>query len=207
MSDAEERAVEGDSQEGVAETGAGEGVVESATEESSVADDVVEAGTEESSVAGERKHRAHRLSRAAHRREVNRTSHKILHDARKQLGRRLLKLVGCLVFALLIIRIIPGLENAFEDLKNVSLEWVIFALAVETMSEVGYVVSWRGILDPEDLLAGRTRGVDLGARVAWAQLGGGMIVPGGTWRAWASAPGCCTASACRWKTSPSGSSC
>ncbi len=125
-------------------------------------------------------HHRHRLSRAAHRREVNRTSHKILHDARKQLGRRLLKLLGFLVLALLVVKVIPGLESAFEDLKNVSIEWVVFALAIETISEVGYVISWRGILDPENLLAGRTRGVGLGARVAWAQLGGGMIIPGGT---------------------------
>lgn len=121
-----------------------------------------------------------RLSHAARHRERNRTSRKLLHEARGQLGKRLLKLVGFLVFALLIVKVIPGLEAAFEDLKNVSVDWVIFALAIETVSEVGYVVSWRGILDPENLLAGRTRGVGLGSRVAWAQLGGGMIIPGGT---------------------------
>ena len=53
-------------------------------------------------------------------------------------------------------------------------------MAVETVSEIGYVVSWRGILDPDDLLRADGRGKHLGARVAWAQLGGGMIVPGGT---------------------------
>jgi uncharacterized membrane protein YbhN (UPF0104 family) len=114
------------------------------------------------------------------RRERNRTSRKLLHDARGQLGKRLLKLIGFLVFALLIVKVIPGLEKAFEDLKSVSLRWVVFALAIETISQFGYVVSWRGILDPENLLDGRTRGVGLGSRVAWAQLGGGMIIPGGT---------------------------
>ena len=53
-------------------------------------------------------------------------------------------------------------------------------MAVETASEIGYVFSWRGILDPDDLLRQDGRGKHLGARVAWAQLGGGMIVPGGT---------------------------
>jgi uncharacterized membrane protein YbhN (UPF0104 family) len=125
-------------------------------------------------------HRAHRLSRLARHREKDRTSRRLLHEARGQLGKRLLKLVVFLVFALLIVKVIPGLEKAFQDLKNVSVSWIIFALAIETVSEVGYVVSWRGILDPDNLLAGRTRGVGLGARVAWAQLGGGMIIPGGT---------------------------
>lgn len=122
----------------------------------------------------------HRFSLAPRHRERDRTSRKLLHEARGQLGKRLLKLIGFLVFALLIVKVIPGLESAFEDLKNVSIDWVIFALAIETISEVGYVVSWRGILDLENLLAGRTRGIGLGARVAWAQLGGGMIIPGGT---------------------------
>jgi uncharacterized protein (TIRG00374 family) len=53
-------------------------------------------------------------------------------------------------------------------------------MAVETLSEIGYVVSWRGILDPDNLLRQGDRGKHLGARVAWAQLGGGMVVPGGT---------------------------
>jgi uncharacterized protein (TIRG00374 family) len=53
-------------------------------------------------------------------------------------------------------------------------------MAVETLSEIGYVVSWRGILDPDNLLRQGDRAKHLGARVAWAQLGGGMVVPGGT---------------------------
>ena len=67
-----------------------------------------------------------------------------------------------------------------ENLKGVSASWVVGAMAVETLSECGYIVSWRGILDPDDLLRAEGRGRHLGARVAWAQLGGGMIVPGGT---------------------------
>ena len=54
------------------------------------------------------------------------------------------------------------------------------AMAVETLSEIGYVISWRGILDPDNLLRQEGRGKQLGGGVAWAQLGGGMVVPGGT---------------------------
>lgn len=109
-----------------------------------------------------------------------RRTRSLLREARGQLGRRALKLIGFLVFAYLILKLVPGLEKALEDLQSVTLGWVLAAMAVETLSEIGYVISWRGILDPEDLLSQGGRGKHLGARVAWAQLGGGMLVPGGT---------------------------
>jgi uncharacterized membrane protein YbhN (UPF0104 family) len=108
-----------------------------------------------------------------------RTRH-LLHEARGHLTKRALKLIGFVVFVYLILKVVPGLEKALEDLKEVRIQWVIGAMAVETLSEVGYVVSWRGILDPDHLLHEDGRGKHLGARVAWAQLGGGEIVPGGT---------------------------
>jgi uncharacterized membrane protein YbhN (UPF0104 family) len=111
-----------------------------------------------------------------HRRRTGR----LLVEVRAHLTKRALRLVGFVVFVYLFLRLIPGLEKALEDLKNVRLQWVIGAMAVETASEIGYVFSWRGILDPDDLLRQDGRGRHLGARVAWAQLGGGMIVPGGT---------------------------
>ncbi len=114
------------------------------------------------------------------KRERLRRTRRLLREARAHLTRRALRLVGFLAFAYLFLKLIPGFEKALQDLKNVELSWVIGAMAVETCSEIGYVVSWRGILDPEDLLAEGDRGKHLGARVAWAQLGGGMIVPGGT---------------------------
>ena len=104
----------------------------------------------------------------------------LLHDARGHLRGRALKLIGFLVFAYLFLKLVPGLEKSLESLKNVHLEWVVAALAVETLSEAGYVVSWRGIIDPENLL-GRIEGSrHVGAETAWSQLGGGMLVPGGT---------------------------
>jgi uncharacterized membrane protein YbhN (UPF0104 family) len=109
-----------------------------------------------------------------------RRTRQALHDARGHLSHRALRLIGFVVFVILFLKLIPGFEKALKDLQNVSLGWVVGAMAVETLSEVGYVVAWRGILDPDNLLGQDGRGKHLGARVAWAQLGGGMVVPGGT---------------------------
>src|SRR2546423_3762129 len=110
---------------------------------------------------------------------LRRTRH-ALAEARKHLGHRALRLLGFVLFVYVFLKLIPGLEKALKDLQNVKFEWVVGAMAVETVSEIGYVVSWRGILDPDNLLRKDGRGKHLGARVAWAQLGGGMVVPGGT---------------------------
>jgi uncharacterized membrane protein YbhN (UPF0104 family) len=115
----------------------------------------------------------------AKKERLRRTRH-ALHDARSHLSHRALRLIGFVVFVILFLKLIPGFEKALKDLQNVSLGWVVGAMAVETLSEIGYVVSWRGILDPDNLLRQDGRGKHLGARVAWAQLGGGMVVPGGT---------------------------
>src|SRR5207247_10663445 len=95
-------------------------------------------------------------------------------------GHRWLRRSAFVVSAYLVLKLIPGLENALKSLGAVRAEWIIGALAVETLSESGYAVSWRAILDPERLLEQGGRGKRLATRVAWAQLGGGMIVPGGT---------------------------
>jgi uncharacterized membrane protein YbhN (UPF0104 family) len=113
------------------------------------------------------------------RERLGRTRH-MLQAARGHLTHRALRLIGFVAFVVLFLKLIPGFQKALTDLQNVSFQWVIGAMAVETLSEIGYVVAWRGILDPDDLLRQDGRGKHLGARVAWAQLGGGMIVPGGT---------------------------
>ena len=48
------------------------------------------------------------------------------------------------------------------------------------MSETGFVLSWRSVVDPEDLLSRKGGGRRTGIRAAWAQLGGGTLVPGGS---------------------------
>src|ERR1700722_4807121 len=102
-----------------------------------------------------------------------------LADAKGQLGRRALKLVGYLAVAYLIVRLIPSLRQALRDLEHVRWEWVVAALALELVSEIGFVASWRAIVDPEDVLARDGRGGRTATPAAWAQIGGGRLVPGG----------------------------
>ena len=107
-------------------------------------------------------------------------SRRALRIARGHLRKRLLKLAGYLVVVYLVVKLLPGLEEALKSLERVSWEWVVAAAAVEVLSETGFVTSWRAIVDPEDLLSRDGRGERMGTRVAWAQLGGGMLVPGGS---------------------------
>src|SRR5258708_6485469 len=103
-----------------------------------------------------------------------------LADAKGQLAHRALKLVGYLAVAYLIVRLIPSLREALRDLERVRWQWVVAALAVELFSEIGFVASWRAIVNPDDVLASDGRGERTATRAAWAQLGGGMLVPGGS---------------------------
>jgi uncharacterized membrane protein YbhN (UPF0104 family) len=103
-----------------------------------------------------------------------------LGDAKKHLQKSALKLVGYLAAAYLVLRLIPTLEEALHSLEHVSWEWLVGAIAIEVVSEMGFVVSWRGVVDPERVLERDGRGRRVDQRVAWAQLGGGLIVPGGS---------------------------
>jgi uncharacterized membrane protein YbhN (UPF0104 family) len=103
-----------------------------------------------------------------------------LGDAKKHLRKSAIKLVGYLVAAYLVLRLIPTLEQALHSLAHVSWEWIVGAIAIEVVSETGFVVSWRGVVDPERVLDRDGRGRRTDQRVAWAQLGGGLLVPGGT---------------------------
>ena len=82
--------------------------------------------------------------------------------------------------AYLVLRLVPTLEQALRSLKNVSWEWVVGAVLLEVLSETGFVVSWRAIVDPDRVLERDGRGSRMDQRVAWAQLGGGLLVPGGS---------------------------
>ena len=108
-----------------------------------------------------------------------RTRH-ALRDARGHLSKRLVKLIAFVVGALLVFQLVPGLQKAFDSLTAVSWQWVAAAVVVEALSESGYVIAWRGVVDPDKLLEQDGRGRRLPTRLAWAQLGGGMVVPGGT---------------------------
>ena len=92
-----------------------------------------------------------------------------------------MKLVGYLVAAYLVLRLIPTLEEALR-----SLEHVVLGMgrrgdrASRCVSETGFVIAWRGVVDPERTLERDGRGRRMDQRVAWAQLGAGLLVPGGT---------------------------
>jgi uncharacterized membrane protein YbhN (UPF0104 family) len=103
-----------------------------------------------------------------------------LRSVRGHLRKFGLRLVVFGVLAFLLLRLVPSLAQALDDLERVSWLWLIAALALETLSEIGYVVAWRQIVDPERVLEQEGRGRRLDARLAWAQLGGGLLVPAGS---------------------------
>jgi uncharacterized membrane protein YbhN (UPF0104 family) len=104
-----------------------------------------------------------------------------LSYAKPHLQRSALRLAAYLLIAYLVLKLIPALENAFSSLEHASWPWLFGALALETISEMGFVVSWGAIVDPDSLLTADGRGQRMDNRVAWAQLGGGTLVPGGSY--------------------------
>lgn len=103
-----------------------------------------------------------------------------LSDAKRHLQKSAVKLVGYLVAAYLVLRLLPTLKKALHSLEHVSWQWLVGAIALEVVSETGFVIAWREIVDPERLLERDGRGRRTDQRVAWAQLGGGLLVPGGS---------------------------
>jgi uncharacterized membrane protein YbhN (UPF0104 family) len=97
-----------------------------------------------------------------------------------RLQKRALKALGYLVLGYLLFRLLPALKQALHSLEHVRREWIVGAVALELLSEFGYVQSWRAIVDRDGLLAADGRGRRTATRAAWAQLGGGMLVPGGS---------------------------
>jgi Lysylphosphatidylglycerol synthase TM region len=92
-----------------------------------------------------------------------------------------LKLVVFLAVAYVVLKLIPALKQALRALEHASWEWVIALLALEVISELGFVLAWGAIVDPDNMLARRDHGRRLDQDLAWAQLGGGLLLPGGSW--------------------------
>ena len=103
-----------------------------------------------------------------------------LGRARTQLQRRALELAGFLLVAYALLKLIPALEQALHALEHASWRWVLALVAIEVLSETGFVFAWSRIVDPDNLLAGDGRGRRMDEHVAWMQLGGGLLLPGGT---------------------------
>ena len=102
-----------------------------------------------------------------------------LSAARGHLQKSALKLLGWVVFGVLLVKLVPSLKQALHSLEHVGWEWVIGALVLEVLSENGYVMSWRAICDPDHVLGAHGHRPLTSTHAAWAQLGGGMVVPGG----------------------------
>jgi hypothetical protein len=110
----------------------------------------------------------------------SRDTRRALSAARGHLQRSAVKLLGWLVFGYLLLKLVPDFKQALGSLEHVGWGWMLGALALEVLSEVGYVTSWRAIVDPENLLGRDRRGVRVSTHAAWTQLGAGMVVPGGS---------------------------
>ena len=110
-----------------------------------------------------------------------RHTRRALSYAKGHLQKAAVRLAAYLLIAYLILKLIPALEEALSSLEHASLPWVAGALVLETISEIGFVVSWGAIVDPQNLLTADGRGRRMDSRVAWAQLGGGTLIPGGSY--------------------------
>ncbi len=118
---------------------------------------------------------------ASTRRQRERRGHlQALKITKRRLKRAILKLVGFVLGAYLVVRLIPGLGEALAALQRVQLPWVLAALLLEAASETGFVLSWKAIVDPERLLGSGGRSKAMDRRIAWSQLGGGTLIPGGS---------------------------
>jgi uncharacterized membrane protein YbhN (UPF0104 family) len=109
-----------------------------------------------------------------------RHTRRALSAARGHLQKSAITLLGWVVFGYLLLKLVPDLKQALHSLEHVGWEWVLGAVALEVLSEVGYATAWRAIVDPEKLLGRDPRGVRVSTHAAWAQLGGGMLLPGGS---------------------------
>src|SRR5690349_3824839 len=88
---------------------------------------------------------------AAQRRELHARTRRVLTEARSHLSKRALKLIAFVAGALIVFQLIPGLQKAFDSLTAVSWQWILVAAIVEALSESGFVVAWRGIVDADKL--------------------------------------------------------
>jgi uncharacterized membrane protein YbhN (UPF0104 family) len=104
-----------------------------------------------------------------------------LSNAKRRLLRSAAKLAGYLAVAYVVLKLIPALKQALHSLEHVSWEWVLGATALEVLSELGFVAAWRAIIDPQEMLERDGRGRRTDDDVAWAQLAGGLLLPGGAW--------------------------
>ena len=117
------------------------------------------------------------VEQSAHRERLRRA----LEDVKSHLKGRALKFAGFLLVVYAVLKLIPAFKQALHALQNASWEWVVALIALEILSETGFVLAWGRIVDPDNVLGRGTRGRTTDLHVAWTQLGSGLIVPGGSW--------------------------
>src|SRR5271154_6609753 len=93
-----------------------------------------------------------------HRTTPGHLTRRALGYAKPRLRRSALRLAAYLLVAFLVLKLIPALEEALSSLQHASLPWVLGALLLETVSEIGFVASWGAIVAPPGLLTADTRG-------------------------------------------------
>jgi uncharacterized membrane protein YbhN (UPF0104 family) len=104
-----------------------------------------------------------------------------LEEVKPNLKKRAIEFAGFLIVVYAVLKLIPALEQALHAIEHASWEWVIGLLALEVLSETGFVLAWSRIVDPQNVLGHGGRGRRMDEHVAWAQLGGGLLLPGGSW--------------------------
>jgi uncharacterized membrane protein YbhN (UPF0104 family) len=104
-----------------------------------------------------------------------------LTEVRSHLGQRALRLAGFLLVVYAVLKLIPAFEQALNALQHASWEWVLALVSLEVLSEAGFVFAWSAIVDPANVLGDDGRGRRMDEHVAWAQLAGGLLLPGGSW--------------------------
>jgi uncharacterized membrane protein YbhN (UPF0104 family) len=106
---------------------------------------------------------------------------RVLRDARRRLQGKVLKLVGFVLVVYAVLKLVPALKEALRALEHASWGAVLGLLVLEVLSETGYVVAWSAIVDPQNQLTGDKGGRRTDQDLAWAQLAGGLVLPGGSW--------------------------
>jgi uncharacterized membrane protein YbhN (UPF0104 family) len=106
--------------------------------------------------------------------------HHAVRAGESWLRRSGLRLLAYVIAAFLFVKLMPGLREAVEDLEKLNLAWLVAVFGLEILSETGFVISWHAIVDPESRLGHDGHGGRMDVRLAWAQLGAGMFIPGGS---------------------------
>jgi len=104
-----------------------------------------------------------------------------LRHVKATLQRRALQIAGFLLVVYVVLKLIPALEQALHALQRASWQWVLALIAIEIVSEAGFVFAWGRVVDPDKTLDRGERGRRMDEHVAWLQLGGGLLLPGGAW--------------------------